>query len=65
MSLKVLILLTPRHVAWTYRIEPAQRQGDMRGFDRSVKGSWQIRHMEREMVELEGEMVEGEMPIID
>ena len=55
-----LRMLTPRHAVWTYLMEPAQRQGEMRGLDGSVKGSWQIRHKQREMVE-----VEGEMPIID
>ena len=37
-------------------IEPEQRQGDIRGLDRSVNGSWQIRQEQREVVEEEGDM---------
>ena len=35
-------------------MDPAHRHGDMRGFDWSTEGSWQILHRERERVETEG-----------
>ena len=41
-------------------IEPEQRQGDIRGLEGSVNGSWQIRQEQREVVE-----VEGDIPIVD
>ena len=40
-------------------MDPAHLQGDIRGLDGEVKGSWQIRHKQREVVE-----VAGETPII-
>ena len=53
-------ILTCKQEAWTYLIEPEQRQGDIRGLDGSVSGSWQIRQEQREVVE-----VEGDIPIVD
>ena len=35
-------------------MDPAHRHGDMRGFDWSMEGSWQILHRHRERVETEG-----------
>ena len=37
-------------------MDPAHLHGDMRGFDWSVEGSWQILHRHGEMVKTEGEI---------
>ena len=47
--------LTPIHAAWTNLMDPAHLQGEMRGLDGEVKGSWQILHKQREVVEVVGE----------